>query len=200
MRLVYESENNFFGSRAGENQFNIVVYMVDGKYYIDRNDFHATHTFSFGKNDWLSLFVKVEDVNTHEDYHRITKFFMTNHLEFWHAHRIEEINFKDGLHVVKFRNPSNAVKADNIAVVEVHENYVKLLNHHDWNAVDQQSIYHSKAMQFINDKYNVSYPMFVNQLSTAYGKHYEVSYLNNHEVYSNAYLTYVDDEDLFIED
>lgn len=89
VRLVYESEENFFGSRAGENQFNMVVYIVDGKFYIDRNDFHATHTYSFGTNDWLSLFVKVDDVNTHKDYHRIVKFFKTDHLEFWHAHRIE---------------------------------------------------------------------------------------------------------------
>jgi hypothetical protein len=111
VRLVYESENGFFSSqtREGENQFNMIVYIVDGKFYIDRNDFHATNTYSFGKNDWLSLFVKVEDVNTHADYHRIVKYFMTEHLEFWHAHRIEELSFKDGLHVVKFRNPSNAV-------------------------------------------------------------------------------------------
>lgn len=112
VRLVYESSDHFF-SRNGENQFNMVIYICgDGKFYIDRNDFHAVSTNSFGKNDWIAFFVKVDDVNKHEDYHRIVKYFMTNHLEFWHAHRIEEISFKDGLHVVKFRNPSGAVAVD----------------------------------------------------------------------------------------
>lgn len=200
VRLVYESENGFFSTR-GENQFNMIVYIVDGKFYVDRNDFHATNTYSFGKNDWLSLFVKVDDVNTHEDYHRIVKFFMTNHLEFWHAHRIEELSFKDGLHVVKFRNPSNAVKVeDKIAVIDVHPKYVKLLNNHDWVAVDEKSLHHSKAMDYVHDKYEVSSPMFVNRHKTPYGHHFEVSYLNNQEVYANAYLTYLENEDVFVED
>lgn len=116
---------------------------------------------------------------------------MTEHLEFWHAHRIEEITFKDGLHVVKFRNPSNAVKIESkIAVLEVDESNVKLLNHHEWEAVDERSIYHSKIFDYVNDKYPMSVPMFASSHKTSHGHHYEASYLNDHEVYAKIYLVY----------
>ena len=40
------------------NQLNIVVYLDErGCYFIDRNDFHATHPNSYGRNEWVSLFI-----------------------------------------------------------------------------------------------------------------------------------------------
>jgi hypothetical protein len=61
VRLVYQGipEQNI---DAG-NQINIVVYIDEcGKYYIDRNDFLATNLDSYGRNNWVSLFVETPDV------------------------------------------------------------------------------------------------------------------------------------------
>jgi hypothetical protein len=108
IRLSYESENNFF-TPNGEQQFNILVYVCDGKFYIDREDFKATNTASSPNNNWVSLFVKVQDVKSHESYGKISKFFISNHWSFWNAHRVEEIRINDNVHIIKFRNLSPSV-------------------------------------------------------------------------------------------
>lgn len=108
IRFSYESENSFF-TPNGEQQFNILVYICDGKFYIDREDFKATNTESSPKNNWVSLFVPVVDVKTHESYGVISKYFTSNHWSFWNAHRIEEIRINNGLHIVRFRNLSPSV-------------------------------------------------------------------------------------------
>lgn len=71
------------------------------------------------------------------------------------------------------------------------------MNHFDWEIVNENSIYHTKAMSYIKQKYEVAAPMFVSYKASAYGNHFEVSYLNNQEVFSKAYLSYVDSEDTF---
>jgi hypothetical protein len=77
---------------------------------------------------------------------------------------------------------------------------VRLLNHHDWSPVDERSIHHSKAFDYVHDKYPMSVPMFVSKHQTSRGHHYEASYLNDHEVYSKVYLSYSEDEETFSED
>jgi len=42
--------------------------------------------------------------------------------------------------------------------------------------------------------------MFVNTLISPYGRHFEVSYVNDKKVFANAYLRYVDAEDLITDD
>lgn len=197
MRLVYESENHFF-TPIGEQQFNIVVYICDGRYYIDREDFLATNTYSFGKNDWVSLFVKVPEISQYKLFNRIVKYFKTNHAQFWNEHKIEDIKFKDGLHVLKFRNPTNDQTKD--CVLNIDDKDIKILNHHDWDRVDEKSNEHARSTNYLSKKYRNSTPLFVHTKTSPYGKHYELSFLNEKQVFSNCYLRYVDAEDLFTED
>jgi hypothetical protein len=42
--------------------------------------------------------------------------------------------------------------------------------------------------------------MFVNTLISPYGRHFEVSYVDDKKVFANAYLRYVDAEDLITDD
>ena len=55
VRLVYQGKEDYVD---GGNQINIVIFIDEkGCYYINRNDFLATHLNSYGRNDWVSLFV-----------------------------------------------------------------------------------------------------------------------------------------------
>lgn len=108
---MYESENNLFTPK-GENQFNILVYICDGKFYIDREDFKATSTAASPKNDWVSLFVKVPSIITHPSYAKIANYFTTNHWSFWYANRVEDIRINNDVHVIKFKNLSSVASPE----------------------------------------------------------------------------------------
>lgn len=106
VRLVYQGipEQNI---DAG-NQINIVAYIDEcGKYYIERNDFLATNLGSYGRNNWVSLFVGTPDVTKAQYYQRIVKFYNAIYPKFWSANQLVDVQFKDGLHVIKFKNPTN---------------------------------------------------------------------------------------------
>jgi len=107
------------------NQINMVIYIDEkGCYFMDRNDFHATHLNSAGRNDWVSLFVATPDVTKAQYYQRIVKFFQSIYPKYWSANQLEDIRFKDGLHVVKFKNPTNL----RYNVLMINEKETQLLN------------------------------------------------------------------------
>jgi hypothetical protein len=106
VRLVYGgiAENNIDPG----NQINIVSYIDEcGNYFMDRNDFLATHLNSYGRNDWVSLFIQTPDVSKAKFYQQIVKFFNSIYPKFWGANQLVDIKFKDNLHVIQFKNPTN---------------------------------------------------------------------------------------------
>lgn len=74
------------------------------------------------------------------------------------------------------------------------------MNHFEWTRVDENSIHFSKAVGYLAEKIPGCTPMFVNTLVSPWGRHFEVSYLNDKRIFSNAYLRYVDAEDLITDD
>lgn len=105
---------------------------------------------------------------------------------------------KDDVYVVKFRNPKDQeIKR---AVFDCSGVDAKPLNHFEWTRVDENSLHHTKAVGYLREKFPGCTPMFVNTLVTPWGRHFEVSYLTDKKVYSNAYLRYVDAEDLITDD
>lgn len=105
---------------------------------------------------------------------------------------------KDDVYAVKFRNPKNQeIKR---AVFDCSGVDAKPLNHFEWTRVDENSLHHTKAVGYLREKFPGCTPMFVNTLVTPWGRHFEVSYLTDKKVYSNAYLRYVDAEDLITDD
>jgi hypothetical protein len=178
VRLVYELNNKALTGN-GNNQFNILVYICDGKYYISREDFQATNTKSSPANDSASLFVKVADVRSHPSYTRIATFFTKNYLSFWNAHRVEEIRIKDGVHIIKFRNPS-ALTDDQFkhCVLSLSNNDIRILNHFDWKLVGESSVHWLKASKYITERYFNCVPLFINSKVTPYGRHFEFSFLD----------------------
>ena len=86
----------------------MVIYIDEkGCYFMDRNDFHATNLNSAGRNDWVSLFVSTPDMTKAQYYQRIVQFFQSIYPKYWSSNQLEDIKFKNGLHVVKFKNPTN---------------------------------------------------------------------------------------------
>lgn len=74
------------------------------------------------------------------------------------------------------------------------------MNHFDWERVDDKSNEHARATTYVAKKYQNCTPLFAHTRVTPYGRHYEVSFLNEKKVFSNCYLRYIDAEDLFTED
>ena len=67
--------------------------------------------------------------------------------------------------------------------------------------MNNNSIEHTKASDFVQKKYNSSIVLFSHAKNSTYGRHFEVSYLkNDKKTFSNAYLRWVDGEKLFTED
>lgn len=180
-----------------------MVYICDGKYYVDREDFKATNTESSPKNNWVSLFVGVPDVKSHESYGTISRYFIANHWSFWNAHRIEEIRINNGIHIIRFRNPSPSVVLENQfrrCALRIVGTEVRILNHFDWVVVDESSTHFIKAVNYATRKYIGCVPIFINSKVTPYGRHFELVYLDEKRVFSNLYLRYVDIQDLITED
>ncbi len=199
VRLVYQSENNFF-TPNGENQFNMLVYISkDGCFYIEREDFLATNTQSQGYAGWLAMFVDVKNFNERAAYKNIVKYFVNKNKSWWNIHNVEEVKVKDDVWVVKFRNPKNN-NSEHHCVLNVKGEEVKVLNNFNWTKVDEKSIHHTKAFNHVRSKFQGCTPMFVHTLVSPWGRHFEVSYVDAKGIFGNAYLRYVDAEDLITED
>jgi hypothetical protein len=197
VRLVYQSENHFF-TPNGENQFNMLVYLCDGKFYIEREDFLATNTESRGRVGWLALFVNIDKFDQNAAYKNIAKYFGSRWPVFWSEHKVEEVKVKDDVYVVKFYNPKIAVAK--ICAVNVTKDEVKVLNHFNWTLVDENSLHHSKSVEYVREKHPGSTPLWVHSLVSPYGRHFEVSYLDEKKVFGKTFLRYVDAEDLVTDD
>jgi len=77
---------------------------------------------------------------------------------------------------------------------------VRLLNHFDWKKVDEKSVHFVRAVNYASKKLVNSIPLFINSKVTPYGRHFELSFLDEKRTLSNLYLRYVDAEDLICED
>ena len=77
---------------------------------------------------------------------------------------------------------------------------VKVKNHFNWTHVDEKSLHHSKAVNYVRGKYQNCTPIFVSTLVSAWGRHFEVSYVDAKGIFGNAYLRYDDAEDLITDD
>jgi hypothetical protein len=93
VRLVYQQNST-------GNQFNIVVYVCNGQYTIDRNDFLATNLNSYGRNDWVSLFVTVSNFSAYSSFNRIVQYFQNITPQFWSAHQVSQISLNGNLNVI----------------------------------------------------------------------------------------------------
>jgi hypothetical protein len=134
VRLVYSgiAANNIDPS----NQINIVVFIdANGCYYINTNDFLATSTLSYGRNNWVSLFVDTPNVTKAQYYTEIVHFFQSIYPKFWSANTLVDIKFKDNLHVIEFQNPTNIYHA----VLNVDDKNTQLLNKLNWTVLNDSS-------------------------------------------------------------
>jgi hypothetical protein len=195
VRLVYQGipEQNI---DAG-NQINIIAYIdPSGKYYIDRNDFLATNLDSFGRNNWVSLFVSTPDVTKAQYYMRIVNFFKSIYPKFWSANQLEDVQFKDGLHVIKFRNPTNLC----YSVLNIDEKDTKVLNKVNWTLLGSSSPLIGRLENYVRGKQSVSKIMFIQYLNSDNGTHFEVSFLDKNNQYSACYVLYIQDTDVFTDD
>lgn len=105
IRLVFAGIGEFVDP---QNQINIVMFVNEfGKYYFERNDFHATHLNSYGRNNWVSLFVSTPEVTKAKYYQDIVKFFQSIYPKYWSVNQLVDIKFKGNLHVITFQNPTN---------------------------------------------------------------------------------------------
>jgi hypothetical protein len=131
VRLVYETSAL---SVVGVDQINIVVYQQCGQFYIDRNDFLATNTFSFGRNDWISLFAPVPDFTTYAAYNRVSQLFDGYYRAFWQGYAINDWKYFGSIHVISFGNATVVpVKDQNKTVVlNITANDIFPINNFNW--------------------------------------------------------------------
>jgi len=174
------------------------VYIDEcGRYYIDRNDFLATNLDSYGRNNWVSLFVQTPDVTKAAYYQSIVKFFKSIYPKFWNANQLVDIKFKDNLHVIEFKNPTN-LNSD--CVLDVSDDHVTILNKFTWTKVNDNSPLLGRLENYCRGKYSVGKIMFVQSLESDNGTHFEVSFLDNNNKYSAAYIRYIGATDVFTDD
>jgi hypothetical protein len=148
VRLVYQglAEHNI----DPQNQVNIICYIdPTGKYFIDRNDFLATSLGSYGRNNWVSLFVETPDATKAEYYQRIVKFFQSIYPKFWSANQLVDIRFKEGLHVVQFKNPTNL----HYGVLDIDHQHTKLLNKFNWTLLAEESPLRDRLENYVRGKH-----------------------------------------------
>ena len=180
------------------NQINMVIYIDEkGCYYMDRNDFHATHLNSYGRNDWVSLFVSTPDMTKAQYYQRIVKFFQSIYPKFWSANQLEDIKFKDGLHVVKFKNPTNF----RYSVLMIDDEETRLMNKIEWVRLEDGSPLLGRLEKYARGKNeDCSKVMFIHYFKDEKGTHFEISYLNKDNEYRPIYVLYIEDTDVFTDD
>lgn len=194
VRLVYQGKKEFVD--AG-NQINIIIFLDPrGCHYIYRNDFLATHLNSYGRNNWVSLFVATPDATKAEHYQNIVKFYKEIYPKFWSSNQLVDIKFKDNLHVIKFYNPTYYC----YAVLDVSGDKIIVRNRFYWSLLSDNSPLFGRLENYVRGKYDVKNIMFVQQLISNNGTHFEVSYLDKKDQYQVAYVLYIKDTDVFTDD
>ena len=179
------------------NQINIVIFIdKNGCFYFDRNDFHATNLNSYGRNNWVSLFITTPNVTEAEYYMQIVHFFKSIYPKFWSANQLTDIKFKGNLHVVQFRNPTNIFDT----VLYITQNSTSLLNKVNWTRLDDDSPLKARLESFVQSKYNASTLMFISYYRLDNGTHFEVSYLDKNGSFAAAYVLYIEATDVFTND
>jgi len=58
---------------------------------------------------------------------------------------------------------------------------VTLLNHFDWIKVDEKSDQFNRAFDYATKKFRNSLPIFINSKISPYGRHFELSFLNENK-------------------
>ena len=142
---------------------------------MDRNDFHATHMNSAGRNDWISLFVDTPEVSKAKYYQRIVKFIKRFYPKYWGPDNLVDIKFRDDLHVIKLRNPTN----ERYAVFKINEENTTLLNKIEWIKLADNSPLIDRLEKYVRGKHSdCSKIMFIHYFKDSQGMHIEISYLN----------------------
>ena len=195
IRLVFAGIGEFVDPK---NQINIVVFVDEfGKYFFDRNDFHATHLNSYGRNNWVSLFVSTPNVTKAAYYESIVKFFQSIYPKYWSAHMLTDNKIKEDLHVITFQNPTNEKR---IGVLDISKSgEITLLNNHTWIKLEDNSPIIDRLESYIRGKYKVSKVMFIQFRHSNEGTHFEVAYLDVTNTYKACYILYIDENDVFSE-
>ena len=196
VRLVYQGNADYVD---GGNQINIVIFIDEkGCYYINRNDFLATHLNSYGRNDWVSLFVSTPDMTKAEYYQHIVKFYKEIYPKFWSTNQLVDIKFKDDLHVIKFKNPTNL---DFYSVLAITDEGIKVRNKFYWVRLGDESPLFGRLERYVRARYSEIHKiMFVQHLSSDNGTHFEVSYLDKEGGYGTCNVLYIRETDVFAED
>jgi hypothetical protein len=194
VRLVYQGLKEYVDPN---NQINIVIFIDEcGKYFIDRNDFLATNLNSYGRNDWVSLFIQTPEVSKAKFYQHIVKFFQGIYPKFWSANQLVDIKFKDNLHVVKFRNPTH----ESISIIDVNNERVQVLNNFNWILLSNNSPLLGRIENLVRGKNSVSSIVFIHFLESNNGTHFEIGYLDASKKFRTAYLLYIPANDAFTDD
>ena len=194
VRLVY---NGLAGFVDPKNQINIVIFIDEcGRYFIDRNDFLATNLDSYGRNNWVSLFISTPDVTKAQFYQQIVKFYNAIYPKFWSANQLVDIKFKGELHVVKFQNPTHL----SVGVITVNEAKVQILNNFNWILLESNSPLIGRIENYVRGKYSVASIMFMQYLSSDNGTHFEVGYLDKENNFNTAYVLYIAANDVFTDE
>jgi hypothetical protein len=191
VRLVYQGIAAYVDPK---NQINIVIFIDEsGRYFLVRNDFLATHLYSFGRNNWVSLFIQTPEVTKAEFYQEIVHFYKAIYPKFWSANQLIDIKFKDQLHVVKFQNPTHL----SVGCLNVNGTRVQVLNNFNWILLSDNSPLVGRIENYVRGKYNVSSIMFIQYFDSANGTNFEVGYLDASNAFQTAYVLYIPANDVF---
>ena len=191
VRLVYQGIAAYVDPK---NQINIVIFIDDcGRYFLVRNDFLATNLYSFGRNNWVSLFIQTPDATKAEFYQEIVHFYKAIYPKFWSVNQIVDIKFKGDLHVVKFQNPTHL----SVACLNVNGSRVQVLNNFNWILLSDNSPLVGRIENYVRGKYEVSSIIYIQYYDSANGTNFEVGYLNPKNEYLTAYLVYISATDVF---
>jgi hypothetical protein len=194
VRLVYQGMSEFVDAK---NQVNVVVYIDDcGRYYIDRNDFSATNLNSVGRNNWISFFVSTPDMTKAEYYQSIVKFLKSIYPQTWSADQLVDIKFKNNLHVVEFKNPTNI---NCVGVFDITNDHLVVLNKFNWTKISYNSPLAGRLESFGRAKRNISRVLFIQSLTKNDGIHFEINYLDESNMFSAFYVKYIPATDVFSE-
>jgi hypothetical protein len=191
VRLVYNGISTYVDPK---NQINIVIFIDQfGKYFIDRNDFLATNLDSYGRNNWVSLFIQTPEVSKAKFYQQIVKFYQNIYPKFWSANQLVDIRFRDNLHVIQFKNPTY----QSVSVINVNNEKVQVLNNFNWILLSNNSPLLGRIENLVRGKNDVSSIMFIQYRESTNGTHFEIGFLDSKKLFRTAYLLYVPANDAF---
>jgi hypothetical protein len=156
----------------------------------------ATNLNSYGRNNWVSLFIETPNVTKAKYYESIVHFFNAIYPKFWSANQLIDIKFKGNLHVVKFQNPTHV----SIGVLNVNNSEVQVLNNFNWILLSDNSPLVGRIQNFVQGKYSVSSIISIQYLSSDNGTHFEIGYLDTSKEFQTAYVLYIPANDVFTDD